>query len=358
EKELLRPLLKGNEIRKYRIDWGGLYVLYPHKTAKEKGRIEAPVIPKNELRVKYPCTHNYLKKHKDDLKKRKYLMDSIKSGVRDEWYEIWNPRVPERFERMKIITPSMSNSNNFAFDREGKFYTTGPIYGIILVSRLNQEVNYLFFLGVLNSKLQEFYFKHIATIKRGNFYEYRTQYLSHLPIKLPQTPEEQTFADEIINKVKQILEQVKHEQKSENFPEDYLKEFRNMGEEFASLTISFNSNHKALEPVITENIEDQGYNVVLGKKEPTLFVDSKPKADYVVATLEGKHAKKDEKLQLLVPKSDTIVEAMLKELKDDKARITSPSVAELEAEINELVYKLYGLNEADIKVIEDFLRRF
>ena len=31
---------------------------------------------------------------------------------------------------------------------------------------------------------------------------------------------------------------------------------------------------------------------------------------------------------------------------------------ELEDEINELVYKLYGLNEEDIKVIEDFLKRF
>jgi len=45
-------------------------------------------------------------------------------------------------------------------------------------------------------------------------------------------------------------------------------------------------------------------------------------------------------------------------MEDDKAKIKSPSVAELEEEINGLVYKLYGLNEKDVKVIEDFLRRF
>ena len=43
---------------------------------------------------------------------------------------------------------------------------------------------------------------------------------------------------------------------------------------------------------------------------------------------------------------------------EDKAKTKSPSIAELEAEINALVYQLYGLNEKDIKVIEDFLRMF
>ena len=37
----------------------------------------------------------------------------------------------------------------------------------------------------------------------------------------------------------------------------------------------------------------------------------------------------------------------MKKLEEDKARMKSPSVAELEEEINELVYKLYGLNEEE-----------
>jgi hypothetical protein len=45
-------------------------------------------------------------------------------------------------------------------------------------------------------------------------------------------------------------------------------------------------------------------------------------------------------------------------LESDKAEIKSPSVAELEDEINGLVYTLYGLNENDVAVIEDFLSRF
>ncbi len=87
-------------------------------------------------------------------------------------------------------------------------------------------------------------------------------------------------------------------------------------------------------------------------------MDSSAKANYVVTVLKGTRAKKDEKKQVLIPKSDAIVEEILNKLESDKAQIKSPSVAELEDAINGLVYTLYGLNEKDVKVIDDFLRRF
>ncbi|MBE0517507.1 MAG: hypothetical protein IBX41_09035, partial [Methanophagales archaeon] len=158
--------------------------------------------------------------------------------------------------------------------------------------------------------------------------------------------------------VEQILAKVKREQKIKHFPDEYIQEYRSKGEEFDPISLVFNSTYKALEPAVEENVDGGGYNVVIGKKESPIFVDSRLKADYIMAALRGKRAKKNEKLQLLVPKSDAIVEAILKELEDDKTQAKSPSVAELEAEINELVYKLYGLNEEDIKVIEEFLTRF
>jgi hypothetical protein len=168
----------------------------------------------------------------------------------------------------------------------------------------------------------------------------------------------QALADEITKKTEQILEQVNLEQKIENFSDEYIQEYRSKGEEFDSVNTSFKSNHKAIEPVIEKNITGRGYNIVVEKKEKPLFVESAVKANYVVAALKGKRAKKDEKNQILIPKSDAIVEEILKKLEEDKAKTKSPSVAELEEEINELVYKLYGLNEKDINVIDGFLRRF
>jgi uroporphyrinogen-III synthase len=85
---------------------------------------------------------------------------------------------------------------------------------------------------------------------------------------------------------------------------------------------------------------------------------AKVKANYIVTALKGKSAKKDEKEQILIPKSNAIVEEILKKLEEDKANTKSLSVTELESEINGLVYKLYGLDEKNVKVIEEFLSRF
>jgi hypothetical protein len=135
-------------------------------------------------------------------------------------------------------------------------------------------------------------------------------------------------------------------------------EYRSKGKEFESINTTFKSNHKALEPVIEEDTIGIGYNIVFGKREKPVFVDSTAKADYVVTALKGTKAKKDEKKQILIPKSDAIVEEILNNLESNKAQIKSPSVAELEDKINGLVYTLYGLNKKDVEVIDDFLRRF
>jgi len=340
EEELVHPLIFGNEIKRWRIEWSGNYTIYPYST--DETLIELS---------KYPKIHTFLQKFKEDLEKR-YCANVQKK----KWFEYDGPRAKSVYEGdIKIVTPDISNRNNFAISNKFRHFKN-----TCYVINLSKEKETLsnFILGLLNSSMLEFYFKHISPFLSGSYYRYKTQYLERLPIKLPQIPEEQNFADKITNKVEYILEQVKLDQKIENFPDEYIDEYRSRGEEFDSINIIFNSDHKALEPVIEAEISGSGYNIILGKKEKPIFVDSKAKADYITAALKGKRAKKDEKLQLLVPKSDAIVEAILKKMEEDKEKVKSPSVAELEAEINALVYTLYGLNEEDIKVIEDFLQRF
>jgi len=228
----------------------------------------------------------------------------------------------------------------------------------LFVLKDDLSASYEFVLGVLNSKLIEFYFAQISPPLRGGYYRFTRRYVDYIPIVLPKIPAEQNIADKITKNVKQILENVKIEQQIENFPDEYIQEYRSSGEEFDSTSITFKSNHKEIEPVIEEDTSGIGYNILFGKREKPVFVDSTAKADYVVTALKGTRAKKDEKKQILIPKSDAIVEEILNKLEGDKAQIKSPSVAELEDTINGLVYTLYGLNEKDVKVIEDFLRRF
>jgi hypothetical protein len=342
EDEMIFKFIKGGNVRRWSIIWEKLFVIYPY--IKEENKIKLLNISN------FPSIKKYLLKHKEVLEQRYCVTKGRKN-----WYEWHDPAALTVFEKEKIITPDISDKNNFAYDYEGCCFKN-TCY--VIVTKPEYDCIRKYICGLLNSNVLEFYFKQISPFVSGGYYRYKTQYLKELPIKLPKTKSEVNIADEITNKVELILKQVKLEKQIENFPDEYIQEYRSRGEEFDSTNISFKSNHKALEPVIEEDTTGRGYNIVFGKREKPVFVESTAKADYVVTALKGTRTKKDEKKQVLIPKSDTIVEEILNKLESDKAQIKSPSVAELEDEINELVYTLYGLNENDVEVIDDFLRRF
>jgi len=350
EIRVLRPLLKGQDIRRYEVKWKDLWIIYPYLLEGDA----ATLYSVEELKNQFPKTWQYFLDYENELKGR----ENGKWKTSRDWYAYGRRQNIEMFERKKIMTQVLANKNSFTIDEEGKYYFVGGGnaggYGIIL----KEGCNYHYILGLLNSNVLEFYLKKISTIFKGGFYSYGRRFIEKLPIRLPQTPEEQNLADEITNKVDQILEKVKIEQKIEKFPEEYIQEYRSRGEEFNPITIIFSSNHKAIEPTIEPKIEEGGYNISAGKKERFIFTESELKAKYIVTAMKGKSVHKGEKIQILVPKNAAVVEEILKKLEEDRARVKSPSVADLEKEINDLVYRLYGLNEENVKVIEDFLKRF
>jgi len=349
EKKILKLLLKGKDITKWSLKWSGHWLIFPYKDEDKTN-----LMNEDELKKDYPHAWDYLLRYKEAIESR----ESGKMRGRSDWYGYIYPKNHEKFEQTKMIMQLLSTKNRFALDEEGIYYFIA-VGGdcVTLKDKYNEKDEYLYVLGLLNSSVLEYYIKHISPVHEGGFYLYIKQYLEELPIRYPTDKKGKEIKRQIIEKVRTILEKIKLGQQIENFPDEYTQEYRSRGEEFDAINVSFSSNHK-IEPVIEKDVKGRGYNVVIGKKEKMVFVESEVKANYVVTTLKGKNAKKDEKEQILIPKSDAIVEGILKKLEKDNAKTKSPSVAELEVEINELVYELYGLNEKDVKVIEDFLGRF
>lgn len=96
----------------------------------------------------------------------------------------------------KIMTNIMSSYNRFVADTEGEYYFVGGGnaggYGIQLMDEYapNSE-EYLYYVALLNSRVLEFYHKHIAPIFGGKYYSYNKRYLEPHPIVLPENaPEE------------------------------------------------------------------------------------------------------------------------------------------------------------------------
>lgn len=167
EKPLFLPIIRGANVKKFKIDRDpqnkGTYIFYPH-FKDSNGKLRP--IPEHDI----PEMISYLRKKKFfiSLSEREYVK---KAGRK--WYEIWNPKDPDLMRsRYKIITPDISPTNNFTLD-EKQYFIGGTCYIILLKDQ--KRDSYTYTLGILNSKVAEYYHK----CKSSNqLYAGRYRYLS------------------------------------------------------------------------------------------------------------------------------------------------------------------------------------
>jgi len=349
EGSLLKPILKGADVRRWRCSWKQLYVIYPHKKEGEK----TIAIPEDEMQANYPHTHTYFSKHKEILDERIWFGKTA-TDLHGEWYAIMYPDSAEVFQNVKILTPALTNKTNFAFNEKGYFFVGGTagVLGII-----PKEINAAFLMGLLNSKLFDFYLRHKTPVKAGGYYQCSADILKVLPIKIPERPEEKEISNSIVQNVEKILEQSRTERLIEHFPEPYLGEYRSTGVEFDEIKYPFHADHSKLKPFLS-GLPGKGYVIYPSKGEGSIWVDTKEKARYLALTLRNKKVKQNETIKILVPRDNSIVTEILERVEKTVQELKATSIDELEEETNKLVYQLYGLNEDDKAVLEDFLKKF
>jgi len=169
EKDLLRRLLKGSEIDHWGADWEGLWLLFPYKI--QSG--DAELLTKETLQENYPNTWEYFKRHEDELKGR----EGGKWQDKDQWWAFGRSQNLSKMEPDKIMTNIMSSYNRFVADTDGEYYFVGGGnaggYGIQLREGYapNSE-DLLYYVALLNSRVLEFFHKHIAPIFGGKYYSY------------------------------------------------------------------------------------------------------------------------------------------------------------------------------------------
>jgi len=95
------------------------------------------------------------------------------------------PKNLELFHFPKILTGVLARKSSFTYDQHGIFYFVGGGnaggYGV-RVSPKNNIAN-LYFLGLLNCRLLDWYLKIISTQFRGGYYSYARRFIEQLPIR-------------------------------------------------------------------------------------------------------------------------------------------------------------------------------
>jgi hypothetical protein len=201
ERKAVAPFLQGQDIRRYVLEACGKVVILPYQIKAGS----AELIAEKQLRKRFPLAFDYL------LENKKVLEDREQGRMRgQEWYAFVYPKNLELMSSPKILVPDIANFSSFAFDEAGQFaFTSG--YGITLNKDARESCPYL--LGLLNSRLLDFYLKQVSTTMRGGYFRYFTQFIEQLPVKRidPKNKREAKLEKEIIGYVEAI--QAAHRQR-------------------------------------------------------------------------------------------------------------------------------------------------
>ncbi|GAA7769354.1 class I SAM-dependent DNA methyltransferase [Helicobacter pylori] len=189
---LIKPILRGKDIKRYSYEWAGEWVINTHNGYTSNLKFKIPPIDIE----KYPALKSHLDSHYDTI--------ATRSDQGDTPYHLRNCAYLEDFEKEKIVYGEIVQEPRFYLDNGecelGYFYTEATSF--ILTG---EHLRYL--LGMLHSKLITFAFK---TFYAGgglgeSGYRYKKAFIERLPI--PKiTPENQKLADKITDGAKAILE--------------------------------------------------------------------------------------------------------------------------------------------------------
>ena len=186
--EIIRPILRGRDIKRYGYDFADLWLINTHNGIKEQG---IPSIDVNE----YPAIKAHLDQYYDIISKRYDKGDTP--------YNLRNCIYTDDFSHQKIIWGEISDKPKFTID-DGIYFLSNKAF---LMS--GSKLKYL--LSFLNSEICEYYFGKIATTTGEGTVQWLKYKVETLPIPIVDYEIEKRLSiliDDIIKSEGERFEQI------------------------------------------------------------------------------------------------------------------------------------------------------
>ncbi|WP_233897011.1 Eco57I restriction-modification methylase domain-containing protein [Tenacibaculum piscium] len=311
EAGIVKPLLKGENVKKYASLSNDYFCLYPHYMKKNK------TIPFEEdfFLENYPLAYNYMLPFKDELIEKKIRYKTNPKA----WYSLHRSREISLFEQEKIITPEISLGTNMTLDNSNLYHNT-KCY--TLAKNKNVIEDYKFWLAILNSKILWYFLSTTGYVLRGGFFTFKTKYLEPFPLpKLKKIEYQIPF----IEKVDLILSETKKFQKTSNNFQNYLKQ-------------------KFQLEKLSKKLQNW-YDLEFGD-----FIKELNKA----IKINNKELVKNElPIIPVLTKLDEMDWMDVFTVKKSEAQALKTQINQTDTEIDAMVYKLYNLTDAEIAIVEN-----
>ncbi len=164
---VIKKLIVGNDVRKWRINYQQKYLIY---------------LPHGININNYSSVINHLERYKERLEKR---------ATKQAWYELQQPQLNyvKYLENTKIIFPDIAKEPRFCLDIES-IYVEATAFFI--------PTNNLYLLGILNTSIVWFYLTSICSVlgdpNKGGRLRLKRQYISQIPIPKATEAEKEAIA--------------------------------------------------------------------------------------------------------------------------------------------------------------------
>ena len=181
--ELIRPILRGRDIKRYSYDWAGLWLIYIpwhfplHKDPTIQG---ASKKAEDTFKMQYPAVYQHLIQYKSQLSAR----NKAETGIRYEWYAMqrWGANYSDDFNKPKILWKRVGSILRFSYDDTRKLGLDSTCFAT------GTDIAYI--CCVLNSPMGHFLLKDAPKTGTGDLL---ISVQAVEPLKIPQLEDTTIF---------------------------------------------------------------------------------------------------------------------------------------------------------------------
>ncbi len=211
--KIIKPFLRGRDIKRYAINDSGKYLIYVENgwTNETRGSKRA----ESHIRDTYPAIYERLKSFKPQLEAR--------DDQGQYWWELRPCAYLKEFEKPKIAWGNLSLNSQFAFDAN-QYYVSAPAS---IIPNGNRAL-----LAVLNSSAMSLFVRSIAAVRGGDFLEFKPMYVGQIPIPSIETNTEKRIAS-LVHSVEAENSEDRRREIEEQIDEEVFRLFDLKWEEIA-----------------------------------------------------------------------------------------------------------------------------
>lgn len=182
--ELIRPILRGRDIKRYGYVNNGLYLINTHNGIKGK-------IPRIDIND-YPAVKAHLDQYWEQI--------ATRADQGDTPYNLRNCAYLEDFFKPKITWGNLNLSGSYCYAPDGVFINAPSAF----ISTDKKAI-----LHILNSKIADYFIRSLGVTRNGGYFEYKPMFVDKLPVpltgleELEEIPSEPTKSQ--VNNISSII---------------------------------------------------------------------------------------------------------------------------------------------------------